>query len=229
MIPEGLSEAEVDFIIDAGNVNDGCTVLDVMCGYGRHSFELARRGIQVTAVDNLPDYIEEIKNLAAKENLHINAVLDDVTQMKIESKFHVCICMGDSLSFFDEADVRKLLSNISDALLPGGKLIINSSAVSEIIIKNFTEKSWDYIDGYKYLMDNKYLFNPARIETDHIMIAPTGETETRKGIDYIFSFSELENLLKQTGFNIIDIYSTPRKKKFKFGDNRSYILAEKRR
>ena len=48
-------------------------------------------------------------------------------------------------------------------------------------------------------------------------------TEKKLAIDYIFSISELTDLLIKTGFETKEIYSIPGKKSFKLGDPRAYI------
>src|SRR5262245_17035741 len=76
IFPEKTTLAEVDFIIQEGKLDPEDNVLDIMCGYGRHSVELARRGLNVTAVDNLCDYINEIKDKSTNENLPIKTVCE---------------------------------------------------------------------------------------------------------------------------------------------------------
>ncbi len=99
--------------------------------------------------------------------------------------------------------------------------------LGEIAIRHFKEKDWYYVDDYKYLIDSKYLFNPTRIESDHIIIRDGKEVEVIKGIDYIFTAAEMNELFISAGFQLIEMYSTPRKRKFQFGDTRVYIMAEK--
>ncbi|MBL0273648.1 MAG: class I SAM-dependent methyltransferase [Chitinophagaceae bacterium] len=60
IIPEELTVKEVDFMLSYFNLQPGNKVLDLMCGYGRHAIALARKGIAVTAIDNLEDYTREI-------------------------------------------------------------------------------------------------------------------------------------------------------------------------
>ena len=49
---------EVDFLVDgARRCAPGMRVLDAGCGPGRHSLELARRGIAVVGVDMSPDFV----------------------------------------------------------------------------------------------------------------------------------------------------------------------------
>ena len=43
--------AEVDFLIEVLDLPPGGLVLDVGCGTGRHSIELAKRGYAVTGLD----------------------------------------------------------------------------------------------------------------------------------------------------------------------------------
>ncbi len=227
LIPEGLTEAEADFIEEVAELKQGDSVLDIMSGYGRHSVTLAKRGYRATAVDNLPSYINEINEIATTKQLSINTLLGDVTNMKFQGAFDASICMGNSFSTFDRARSVKLLMNINECLKTDGILIINTWMISEIAIKHFEAKTWLYADEFKYLLDNKYLFNPTRIETDHIVISEHGETQVLKGTDYIFSFAELEDMLSKTGFKMGEVFSTPRKRKYSFGDNRAYIVAVK--
>ena len=49
----------------------------------------------------------------------------------------------------------------------------------------------------------------------------------KTGIDFIFSISEMEEMLSKTGFQLKEIYSIPGKKQFEVGEPRAYIVAEK--
>ena len=227
IFPEKTTNAEVDFMVEEAKLNPGHQVLDIMCGYGRHSLELANRGINVTAVDNLPDYINEIKEKAATKNLPVESICTDILEMKIDEEFDAVICMGNSLQFFNKDDSTKILSNISAHLKPGGKFFINTWSLAEIAVKNFKDKSWNRIGELLFLTESKFLFHPTRIETVSIIIPDKGDREEKKGIDFIFSISELESMLNKTGFELKEIYSIPGKKQFTVGEPRAYIVAEK--
>lgn len=227
IIPPGLTEAETDFIQEMALLKEGAKVLDIMCGYGRHALELAKRGIEVTAVDNLRDYIDEIKTLANEQKLPVEAFQSDVLTVKLKNVYDAVICMGNSFAFFNEEDAITILKNISTHLKSGGILIINSWMVAEVAIKHFKEKDWHYAGEYKCLLEYKYGLWPSRIESEQTIISPDGIVETVKGVDYIFTLNEMERMFNKAGLKTREVYSTPRKKKFTLGDGRVYIVAEK--
>lgn len=227
IIPAGLTEAEVDFIQEIAALKNNDKVLDIMCGYGRHTLELGRRGMQVTAIDNLQAYIDEVKTEAAEQNLKVDAILTDVLHAKINNVYDALICMGNSFAFFDRVDAVAILKNISSHLKPGGVLIINSWMIAEIAIKHFKERDWHYAGEYKCMLEYKYCFHPSRIEFEQTILAPDGAVEIVKGIDYIFTLDDLEEMFNEAGLKTKALYSTPRKRKFTLGDGHIYIVAAK--
>ena len=65
-IPPAQTTAEAEFLIDHLNCDPGARVLDVPCGNGRLSFELAKRGLRVTGVDISEEFIEEARAIQSK-------------------------------------------------------------------------------------------------------------------------------------------------------------------
>lgn len=228
LIPAGLTEAEADFIEEMGKLKKGSVALDLMCGYGRHAIELARRGYPVTAVDTLEEYIDELKQKAKGEGLPVTSMLASALNVSLEGEYDAAVCMGNSFAFFSEMEALTVLKKVSAHLKEGGRFIINTWMIGEIAIRHFKEKEWFYAGEYKYLLENKYHFHPARIESLHTIISPDGAMDVRNGIDYIFTLAELEQLLNRAGLYTAGVFSTPRKRPFSLGDSRAYIVAEKR-
>jgi cyclopropane fatty-acyl-phospholipid synthase-like methyltransferase len=226
-IPSGLSEAEVDFIMEMAGLVKGDHVLDFMCGYGRHALELAKRGIQVTAIDNADEYITEIREQSNEAGLPVQAIHVDILQANLQDTFKAALCMGNSIAFFNKSDILSILSNVTSHLADGGTLVINSWTIAEIAIKYFKEKEWHYEGEFKCVVENKYLFNPPRIEFDQTVISPDGLIENIQGIDYIFTLDEMSEMFAASGLTLTGFFSTPRKRKFSLGDTHVYIVAKK--
>ena len=227
LIPEALTKAEIDFVIEQAALQRGSKVLDLMCGYGRHALALARKGIDVTAIDNLVEYIDELNDTARKENLPVSCIQADVIEYEPSEIFDLVLCLGNNLSFFDGQETEKVFSMIGSHIKQGGLFIANSWTLAEIVFKNFVPKSWSDINGLRYLVDSKVFFNPTRIEIDTTIIPPEGLEEKKKAIDYIYSLNEMRAMLNKFGLEIKETWSIPGKKKFTLGEPRAYIVAGK--
>ena len=56
-MPPALTLMEVDFLEKALAPPPGASLLDIPCGSGRHSVELARRGYRMTGIDLSADFL----------------------------------------------------------------------------------------------------------------------------------------------------------------------------
>lgn len=227
LIPTEFSSKEVDFMLEYFRLQPGDHVLDLMCGYGRHTLGLAKRGVNVTAVDNLTEYIDEINAKAEEANLPIKALRQDVANYEPDGTFDLVICMGNSLNFFDSIGTQRIFNRVSSHLKSGGYFLINSWSIAEIAFRQFSEKAWSYTGELKFLTDSQFHILPNRIETEHFLISPMGQTETKKSVDYIFSINEIAEMLNNASIELEKVYSVPGKKIFKLGEPRAYIVARK--
>jgi SAM-dependent methyltransferase len=115
-------EAEIEATLQ--NLSSEITAVDLGAGFGMHAIPLARRGCSVIAVDSSSILLAELRGHA--QALPIRAVEDDLLafQRHVESKVHLILCMGDTLTHLSElASVEKLFSLAADSLRPGGKFI----------------------------------------------------------------------------------------------------------
>jgi SAM-dependent methyltransferase len=223
-IPEELTTRELDFMIPYFNLEKNSRVLDIMCGYGRHALGLGRKGIEVTAIDNLPAYIDEINITVQQEKLPVKAIRADILTFEPTEKFDLAICMGNSLQFFDRKDVIKILNNISTSLKPGGRLLINSWSIAEIVLNNFRERTWSQVGEMKFIVESRFRFSPSRMEIKSQILTPDGQVEEKESVDYIYSINEMESMLSAAGFVLTEIFSIPGKKKFTIGEPRAYLV-----
>jgi hypothetical protein len=46
-------------------------------------------------------------------------------------------------------------------------------------------------------------------------------------VDYVLTLDELGDLFAQSGLRLKNVFSTPKKRLFRMGDNRAYLIAEK--
>ena len=85
--------AEVDFLLEELNLPSGSSILDIGCGTGRHSVELARRGYQVTGVDISFRMLAEAEKAAKEVGVEVEFIHADATRFSSEKLFDAAICL----------------------------------------------------------------------------------------------------------------------------------------
>lgn len=138
------TKKQVDFLVSELELQGNERILDLACGYGRHSLEFARRGYHVTGVDITPEYIEYAAEQAEKENLKANFWCMDIREVKFEEEFDVVLNMADGAIGYLENDMEnaKIFAVAAKALKKGGKhfMDIMNGSYAET---HFPCKLWD--------------------------------------------------------------------------------------
>ena len=99
-------------------------VLDLGCGLGNLSIEVARRGCSVLALDASVNAIERIREVAGAQGLPIEARVADLANYRIAGDFDVIVSIG-LLMFMESSCAHQLLNEIQSHVKPGGVAIIN--------------------------------------------------------------------------------------------------------
>ena len=125
MKSSGCAPSEVEAALKLLGLKPKGRVLDLCCGPGRHSLELARRGFAVVGVDNTAGYIAEAKKRAKSEKLKVEFVKGDMRCFRRLGAFDAVINMFTAFGYFkNPRDDRRVLENIHRSLKPGGKLLM---------------------------------------------------------------------------------------------------------
>ena len=113
---------EVDFLVDELALAPGHRVLDVGCGPGRHSHELARRGIEVVGLDIAERFVDLARADAPPGATFVRG---DAAAMTFDSEFDavISLCQG---AFGLAGDDGAVLAGIRRALRPGGRLALSA-------------------------------------------------------------------------------------------------------
>jgi len=85
--------AEVDFIIEQLKLPAGASIIDVGCGTGRHSVELAKRGYKMTGVDISSGMLDVAKKRAVDAGVDVAFINADATQVQLADQFDAAICL----------------------------------------------------------------------------------------------------------------------------------------
>jgi cyclopropane fatty-acyl-phospholipid synthase-like methyltransferase len=198
---------QVDKIVSLLGITPGAMVLDLGCGIGRHSLEMARRGFHVTGVDRTASYLEKAKKQADAEKLNIEFIHEDMRSFCRPESFDAVINMFTTFGYFkDEEENVKVMSNIYASLKPGGSLIMDTLG-KETLSKVFQERIWGERDGVIVLQHQKVLDNWSWMQSQWTMIKGTERVDNEISLR-LYSGTEMAKLLSGCGFSQVDIYGS---------------------
>ena len=101
-------------------------VLDVAAGGGAYALYYAARGLDVTALDITPSYVDIIRRKAKAQNLKIESFANDARDLSMfpDEAFDVVFCMGPIYHLVSDADRRRALSESLRVLKRGGLIYV---------------------------------------------------------------------------------------------------------
>lgn len=145
--------AEIKFLTKLFTKYNIESVLDIACGTGRHSIELAKKGFRVTGIDYSQDLIKVAREKSSK--LNVSFIVQDVTKMHFKQKYDAAICMW---STFAELPYKLMLRQLKDALNRGGIFIIDSHFYPDVPVGIYFKSSKVTLDNLKLETKIKDIF-----------------------------------------------------------------------
>lgn len=149
--------AEVDRALAMLGAKGGERVLDMACGTGRHSLELARRGHDVVGTDISPDLLAIAEADAEAESLSASFVAADLRELDFSEEFDLVLNLNDgAIGYFEtEEENHRTFEVIAAALRPGGGNLLQLPNVL-YAETHLPQKTWIAGDGMVELIDHRW-------------------------------------------------------------------------
>ena len=122
-------------------------VLDLGCGTGKMTLELARRGYDMTGIDYSPEMLDIARGEAEKSGQDVLWLCQDMREFELYGTVDAAVCCLDCINHLeDEVDLEKCFNLVHNYLIPDGIFIFD-------------------ING-KYKFENIYADNTYAMEED---------------------------------------------------------------
>ncbi|MFA5961350.1 MAG: methyltransferase domain-containing protein [Parcubacteria group bacterium] len=203
------TEEDVDGVVRLLGMTGGERILDIPCGYGRHSIELAKRGYAIVGIDinatHLKNAIDRLRELGIAVDFRKESMLDIAYFNQFDHIINMCYSFG----FFEtDSDNREVLRNFFRALKPGGKFLMETDVnLSRVRAGKYKENEIrKLISGNQLQIIDRYSAITKRMDGAWIIIRPDG-TLVRK--DYsvrVFEKDEFVDWCLDAGFVSCEAY-----------------------
>ena len=104
-------------------------VLDLGCGTGKMTLELARRGYDMTGIDYSPEMLDIARSIADEEGHDILWLCQDMREFELYGTVDAVVCCLDCINHLeDENDLDKCFKLVHNYLIPDGIFIFDINA-----------------------------------------------------------------------------------------------------
>lgn len=229
-IPPKQTKAEADFLFKALHCGPGGHVLDVPCGNGRLSFELAKRGLHVTGMDISEEFIAEargsITNLASGPDVVApDFILGDKRAITDVGVYDGAYCFGNSFGFLQYEDMEKFLKGVARALKPGSRFVVETAMAAESFLPDFEEQTCHQVGDITLITKERYNAIEGCIDSEYIL-ERDGRSESRLAKHWIYTAAEIQRMLRRAGFEVLDLYGSLKLGPYKLGSQELFVVSE---
>ena len=207
------------------------TVLDLACGTGSLTWELARRGYEMIGVDRSEEMLaqanEKGEDFTGERPIFLHQSMD---KLDLYGTIDACVCCLDSVNYVTRPDrLRRAFQRVHLFLMPGGLFIFDAD----------TREKLRAMDGQVFLDETEDTYCVWRGEwSPRRRVCTFGMDLFRREGDvwlrgeelheeYAYEPEELEDYLRQAGFRDIRRYGDRTLRRPREGEQRIFFTARK--
>jgi SAM-dependent methyltransferase len=180
---------------------DGGDVLDVPCGFARHSVPLGQAGYRVVGADRSQALLDEARRRAGGARWP-KLVQADYRELPFaDGSFDTALNLFSSLGYLGDAEDERALAEIGRVLRPGGRLVVETMH-RDLLVSRFRDQDWQLVGEGRLLLEQR-TFDPASglVQATQTLIHGEGTRESRTFSVRVYTATELLAMLGRAGFD----------------------------
>jgi len=189
---------DLPFLLEWAEKQNG-EIVDLACGTGRLTIPLAEQGYKIIGVDINEGMLDRAKEKTKNMNLPIQWELQDCTELALNTVGSLIYMTGNSFQHFLTNDSQnRLFKSVNTHLVDGGVFIFNTRFPILNELATIDESKHTYFDKRNRTSTREFYNHEDEvisIEKDSISLR------------YVFPL-EMERLIEQNGFSILNVYSS---------------------
>lgn len=194
----------VQLIDHTMHIPHGAEILDLCCGFGRHTIALAERGYRVTGLD----YSRRLIDHAREYNTHPNAtyVVGDIRGPYPSSSYALIANLFTSFGYFDDhREHCGVFSTIHDHLIPGGRLVMDFFNAT-VLRQTLVAESMSMI-GETTVIQERWIDEPYVRKRITINVPCQAEHTFEERV-WMYTPDDLRTMMQQAGLTIVQEFGS---------------------
>lgn len=188
---------DADLVISTGRFSRGDDLLDLGCGYGRLTNELAGRGYSVIGVDISEAMLARAAH-DAKNAGHTTQFIAGDMRNPIDGQYDGILLWFTTFGYFEHAVNMQILANARAALNLGGRLLIETRHWDRIPRK--FEPTTVRTTGDDWLIEKHIYVPETGVQQTQQTLLVDGRRIQRNSSLRRYGFPELAQMCRETGF-----------------------------
>jgi ubiquinone/menaquinone biosynthesis C-methylase UbiE len=181
---------------------EGGEVIDVPCGFGRHSIPLAEAGYRVTGVDRSQVLLEEARRRSRQPDF-VQADYRDLPFA--DARFDTALNLFSSLGYLGDEEDTRALAQIHRVLRPGGRLVIETMH-RDRLVAHWSDNDWRLLGEGRLLLEQRTFDLATGVAQSTQTLIDGGERESRTWSLRCYTATELLAMLSRAGFESARCY-----------------------
>jgi SAM-dependent methyltransferase len=178
-------------------------VLDLCCGFGRHTLALRERGVDAFGIDLSHDLLVHAASLPHSHLVRGRLVRADARRIPVvDSSVDAVVMLFSSFGYFDDGGDREVLSEITRVSRPGAQVVLdlmNPPRVRADLVGRSTKRRMGAL-----LEERRRLEDGGRRIVKEVRFVPAAGPERRWCENVrLYEAAEIDELLRGQGFTIL--------------------------
>ena len=201
------TDREVEFIAGTLALSTPARLLDLCCGWGRHTIRLAQRGYVATGLDLSTYHIELARNASREAGVHVDWIEGDMRRIPFpDASFDAVINMFTAFGYFDDRENQDVLDEVARVLAPGGRFLIDVIN-RDYLMGVFRESDWrEDQEGGVILERRRWDASAGRIHAEWILIDADGRRRVHPHDERVYTLQELASCLTSAGLQVRTVF-----------------------
>ncbi len=182
----------------------GSRILDVGCGLGVQTVELASRGYQMVGLDISATMVSRAYDEAEDRGLQIDFIRGDMREIGFEDPFDAMLCWGTTFGYFSEEENELTIRKFHEAVRPNGTLLLEV-VNRDFLIGSQPNQVWFEVDGAVCMEETDFDYATSRLRVKRRVANHSGQQHDRLYSIRLYSLHEICALLERNGFRVDEV------------------------